>query len=871
MSATAPLLVLLARADRAALLAAIAELLRLSPERLPAATLAATGQGSARLALIAPPQRLAATLALAQERIGAEPARGRFALRRQGVFFASAATPGKIAILFPGQGSQYPGMLAQLRDRLPRVALWFDTLDQVYRQAGYAPPSDLLRPVGGTGQAPPGLYALQRGGPLGIIAELALFELVSELGLRADCVVGHSNGEHAAVFAAGRAPMDDPLVLTRGLLSVTQAADRLPPPPLAQQLLAVANLEPRRLAQLLGQHPDCRLAMDNCPNQQVIGGTVAACAAVRPALRAAQALVVALPFDRAYHTPLFADWRAVLADYYARLPLEAGTLPVLSCRDSRPLPRAPGACRRAMLSQWTAPVRFRRTVLALYRDGFRTFIEVGPGNTLCTFVADTLRGSPHLAVPTAVPRGGEWEQLQLLSAELFVQGVELTAGRLAPLLGRATVPPRAVQATTDLTDLACRLQQDLIARARAGHDRLRASLPLVCAALPSAIRPASDPTVRAAPQRLPFIGNPPGPRAGGLQLRRRFTRTTDPFVDHHALGRVSACAAADAFPLPVLPFTAGLAIAAEAGTLIGGAVGELSAVRALRWLALDQGVLDLDIVARPGPAGIAVSLGVHGEPIAFSANVGAALASPVRPQVPTPTGTAPRQWTAERFYQRYAFHGPGFQGLVRVTTVGPDGITAELRTTVLPGLAAGPLVLDPALLDCAGQLAAFWLLEQDGREPDFGLFPVAAERVLLQGPAPAPGGRCLCRAQIRPVMAGMTSADVCFETPDGAPIATLLGLRARLIALPPWFARTLFGGAQVRLPEDLAAVRELLLTQGRIWQRVLAHLSLSGPERLAWSECRAAGEGADWLLRRLGRECAAAGVPSGDRGVPCDA
>src|SRR3954470_23630893 len=91
--------------------------------------------GTCRAAIVAPAHALRARLALARERIAAVD-RPRFAMRSQGIYFGEDCDPRKIALLFPGQGSQHRGMLRELYDRVAIVRDWFDALDSAAVRAG---------------------------------------------------------------------------------------------------------------------------------------------------------------------------------------------------------------------------------------------------------------------------------------------------------------------------------------------------------------------------------------------------------------------------------------------------------------------------------------------------------------------------------------------------------------------------------------------------------------------------------------------------------------------------------------------------------------------------------------------------------------
>src|SRR6185312_10851253 len=112
---------------------------------------------------------------------------------------------GRLAFLFPGEGSQYPGMLADLCPHFPEVSALFDTSDRVARQRGLTRlPSEAI--FGGEGGAD--LWSVDLAINAVLSAQWALYQLLLRLGIRPDAVVGHSSGEFLALAAAGALRID---------------------------------------------------------------------------------------------------------------------------------------------------------------------------------------------------------------------------------------------------------------------------------------------------------------------------------------------------------------------------------------------------------------------------------------------------------------------------------------------------------------------------------------------------------------------------------------------------------------------------------------------------------------------------------------
>lgn len=866
------LLILLSSADRAGLLANLDQLatrLEVASTPVPAAHAPPSGH-SERLAIVSPPSELRSRLMAARKRLE-HLQRPRLVIRQLGVYFGSDATAGRVAFLFPGQGSQHIEILRKLYGQLPAVRKWFDALDEANRRLGAPLPSRLIFPSPdmepeARRELEAELFDMGHGAQLSTVASLALYEVLGELGLEPDRVLGHSNGEHAAVIVAHMAPAAQRDLVCAWCSRTSRAGRRLGRPDRPERMSAVSAVELNWLKALVARYPgELFLAMDNCPHQHVLAGREATVNAAVGEIVQAGGLYSDLPFTRAYHTPLFSAGARTLASHYAALPLNPARIPVFSCLTGGALPADPDAVRRFMAQQWTAPLGFRETIESLYAEGTSTFIEVGSDSKLTAFVEDTLRGRPHLAVPTSSPNRDSCEQLQHMLAALHAHGITLdprrfewlsapeTAARPAsmPLLAAPQGAPSTVPEALPRLAPVVAAHRKLIDLARMSQARMAAQLRALTGLRPDSV---SQATPRVAVS--PLLGDVVWASPKRLSAERRFTRAGDPFVDDHSLGRRTPGRSPTVFPLPVLAFTISLEIMAEAARrLAGTTVAVLSNMHAHRWLALDDGALSICIEAEHrGPTVHAALFESAGE--RWGNAPGPAAEGTIQliapPAVSTtllhadPIARPPAYWTPEMFYRRYAFHGPSFQGITRVLTLSPTTIEAELVVTTLPGLDTSDLQSDPALLDCAGQLMAFWLLEQDRRDPSFGIFPFAARRITLYRAPLPPGHRLRCRGHITQNTPAITESTFVFLTCDDRPVATIEGLQQILIALPQTLARCIFGGetpafscpAQAQPSEVVRRIDvgdwAFLTENGGIWERALAHLILSETERAIW-------------------------------------
>jgi acyl transferase domain-containing protein/phosphopantetheinyl transferase len=412
-------------------------------------TLSTQVLGNHRLAIIAKDvPDLAAKLNLTLEKLK-ETRRQRLQVR-SGIYYAEIdpnAELGKTAFLFPGEGSQYVNMLADLCLYFPNVRKWFDFLDETFAETREHPPSRFIftPPTGLTDEerrlAKEKLFGMDVGSETVFAASMALYELLSNFGIKSDVMVGHSTGESTALIASGtvqkleREQLMEKIRLLNRISSSLDAADNIP----KGVLLAVGAIEPSVVQELSDRFQGrLHLAMDNCPNQFVLFGSDRDIDEAVVRLKAAGGICTRLPFDRAYHTPLFEQVATAFREFYEAMDVGVGHTSLYSCSTTQAFPTEPEAIRTVAAQQWSQRVRFRETIEKLYNENIRTFIEVGPSSNLTGFVDDILRGREYLAVASNIQRRSGLEQIQHLLARLCVNG---TAVDLAPLYGHRELTP----------------------------------------------------------------------------------------------------------------------------------------------------------------------------------------------------------------------------------------------------------------------------------------------------------------------------------------------------------------------------------------------------------------------------------------------
>jgi len=364
----------------------------------------------------------------------------------RGVYFARRPqdAAGRVAFLFPGQGSQYPNMIAQTAMVFPEVR---EVLDRAERTLA----NDLDRPLGRL-IYPPSAFTpeqdeanrkqLQRtevAQPAVGAASIAMYRLLTALGVEADYFAGHSYGEYSALAAAGAMAEDDLIRLSyrrgRVIKEVTETA--------AGGMIAVDAPKSSVHSELHGIS-EVWIANLNAPNQLVIAGTESGLKAASEKLHAANIRTQRIPVACGFHSPLIGGAKRPLSDALAQVHFAAPRKPVYSNTTAAPHDFSPEAIARQLADHLLSPVRFAEEVEALYAAGARVFVEVGPQAVLASLTGLILAGRPHLAVATDVKSRPGLVQLAHALGQLFAAGVPLKLdrwfrGRAVKVLDLATL------------------------------------------------------------------------------------------------------------------------------------------------------------------------------------------------------------------------------------------------------------------------------------------------------------------------------------------------------------------------------------------------------------------------------------------------
>jgi acyl transferase domain-containing protein/NAD(P)H-dependent flavin oxidoreductase YrpB (nitropropane dioxygenase family) len=408
----------------------------------------------------------------------------------RGIYYAAhAGTPiGKIAFSFPGQGSQSVGMLGDLAIAFPRVAETFERADSSLGVQLGKPLSNFIYPpsvfsdeerqaqekaLKQTNVAQPALGA----------ADMAMFRLLSEMGIRPEFACGHSYGEFAALAAAGTFRLAELIRISelRGRVIVESAKGEL-------GTMAAAEGSESQIAPVIAGIDGVVVANLNGPLQTVISGTEKGVAQAVERLKAKGIKARPVAVACAFHSPLVAKAKEPLRTALGTCDLKAPRFTVFSNTTAKPHASDHDATRDLLADHLAQPVRFAEEILAMYEAGARIFVECGPGKILTSLVGSILSGKPHAAIHMDQPGRNGLLHLTHALAQLAVAGVPFYAYRLFE--GRVTRSLHLDRLAAETGEAALAPTAWMVANGKA--------VPAAHHRKPERAKPLPDPAVRGA-------------------------------------------------------------------------------------------------------------------------------------------------------------------------------------------------------------------------------------------------------------------------------------------------------------------------------------------------------------------------------------
>lgn len=279
------------------------------------------------------------------------------------------------AILFPGQGAQFPGMGRDWAEAHPAARAVFEEADRVLgfslSTLVWGEDADV---VNRTDVAQPGI----------LTTSAAILAVLKERGLeprQASLTAGLSLGEYTALVCAGSLSFPDALRLVRLRGEAMQAASEATPSSMTS-LMGADLATAEALAAVGAEHGICSVANLNAPGQVVLSGELAALEAVEAAARAhGIKRAVRLAVAGGFHSECMRPAAVRLGEALAEVDLTAPAIPFVSNVTGEPL-QEPDAIKDALARQVCAPVLWERSMRHALGQGIDRFLEPGPGSVL---------------------------------------------------------------------------------------------------------------------------------------------------------------------------------------------------------------------------------------------------------------------------------------------------------------------------------------------------------------------------------------------------------------------------------------------------------------------------------------------------------